>query len=160
MTPALHIASDPQGTKKPGPASSSKSSAILSGANRIQLCSIIRHYVNDLSGDRTGVCYPIAETIALAKESADDVQRSIQILSCQGSFLLGWRADQRSLQRRERRPQLTHGVPPARTVCIQVRSMFCPLRITAAGPCSRSRSFIRAASAAAPAPSAQLWVAL
>ena len=70
MTPALHIASDPQGTKKPGPASSSKSSAILSGANRIQVCSIIRHYVNDLSGDRTGVCYPIAESIALAKEEA------------------------------------------------------------------------------------------
>jgi hypothetical protein len=57
--------------------------------------------------------------------------------------------------------QQTLGVPPASTVCIHVRSMFCPVRMTAARrPCSRPRSLDSAASAAAPAPSAQLWVAL
>jgi len=57
MTPALHIASDPQGTKKPGPASSSKSSAILSGANRIQVCSItvIMNYLAALQHQATAV---------------------------------------------------------------------------------------------------------
>jgi len=62
---------------------------------------------------------------------------------------------------RHLRRQPTRGVSPASTVCIHGRSMFCPLRITATRrPCSRSRSLITAASAAAPAPSAQLWVAL
>ena len=57
--------------------------------------------------------------------------------------------------------QQTLGVPPASTVCIHVRSMFCPVRMTAARrPCSRPRSLDSAANAAAPAPSAQLWVAL
>ena len=55
----------------------------------------------------------------------------------------------------------TRGVAPAKTVCIHARSMFCPVRMTAARrPCRSARSFISAANAAAPAPSAQLWVAL
>jgi hypothetical protein len=33
------------------------------------------------------------------------------------------------------------GAAPASTFCIQARSMFCPLRMRAAGPCRRSRSF-------------------
>ena len=57
--------------------------------------------------------------------------------------------------------QQTLGVPPASTVCIHVRSMFCPVRMTAARrPCSGPRSLVSAANAAAPAPSVQLWVAL
>ena len=53
----------------------------------------------------------------------------------------------------------TRGVPPANTVCSHTRSMFCPLTITAARPPrSRWRSLINPASAAAPAPSAQLCV--
>ena len=53
------------------------------------------------------------------------------------------------------------GVFPASTACIHARSILWPLRITAADPPRRlSRSFTSAASAAAPAPSAQLCVAL
>jgi hypothetical protein len=57
---------------------------------------------------------------------------------------------------REPLASLTRGVPPDKTVSIHARSMFCPVRMTAARrPCSSARSFISAAKAAAPAPSAQ-----
>ena len=47
--------------------------------------------------------------------------------------------------------QQTLGVPPASTVCIHVRSMFCPVKMTAARrPCSRPRSSDSAANTAAP----------
>ena len=58
--------------------------------------------------------------------------------------------------------QATCGVPPPSTVAIQGRSMFCPDTIDGgalAGACA-SRSFISAAKAAAPAPSASVCVSV
>ncbi len=55
----------------------------------------------------------------------------------------------------------TEGVPPSSTVRIQPVSMLPPPRITATSrPAIRSRSAISAASGAAPAPSARLWVSV
>src|SRR5262249_45761534 len=57
--------------------------------------------------------------------------------------------------------QPTRGVSPASTARITGRSMFCPVAITATRlPAIRSRSLMRAASAAAPAPSVVVCVSL